>query len=345
MPGGFRADFIMLTLLASLLLFPGENAESVADLLEKAKPGNAKEVRIDALQKLQYSKPKDPAAVCKLLEQFVDDEDIQIRDSVFFALAVVGTKGELECPLVLIEAINNEDNHVSKIAGDMAKLFNKIPEAALTEIAKAAQSQNWRRRCDAASLLHGKSQKTSESIKILTPLLTDSNEFVRYEAQLSHFKATRDFSVFVTYLLRYTSRLNQSIPAKTEQEKKEKKWRAFQKWSVATFFYRFAFHRPKDLAKELVEKLQEKDARVRQSALRQLRAMCVSSQESFQAIPKAKALKSVEQLFDDKNENVSTWARLVHSILLDGPPKGTPEKMKPLESVVPREKITPIPTD
>ena len=99
----------------------------------------------------------------------------------------------------------------------------------------------------------------------------------------------------------------------------------------AMTFYNFTRDRPKPLAKELISNLSHKEPRVRQCALRQLRAICISSQESYRAVPKEQAQKAVAKLFDDKNEKVSVWAHWVYSTLEEGPPPEAPQKLKPLE--------------
>jgi HEAT repeat protein len=201
------------------------------------------------------------------------------------------------------------------------------------EIVKAAKSKEWKLRDTALKLLHKPIGKSPEAVKIIKALLDDPNEFVRYQAHLSHFNATEDFSTYLIYLLETTSDINQHGPLKPDEKDPTKQFRFWRLHFSATKFYKFNLDRPQELAQELIANLSHKDVRVRQCALRQLRAMCISSHETYQVVLKAKPQARIQRLLDDKNEKVQLWAYLAEKSLEDGPPPDAPQKLKSLEEL------------
>ena len=321
----------MATLLTCLLLFPGDNSENVAELLEKAKPGNPKEVRIEALKQIQDAELDDPRMVIRALGPYGEEKDLDIRLNAVLALGSIAYDAKLECPLPVVKAAFDEDETIRTNAAAYALLCERLPQSALDLVLKAAKSKVPIMRESAAELLPKFTAKRELALKMLRALTNDPDEFVRHNAHVFHFKATKDRAYYVPYLLAYSSDLNPAHPTKTEEQKRDQARRELTKLGIAIFFYDLTKDRPKELAEELILNLSHEKAAVRQCALRQLRAMAISSQESYRAIPKEKAMKAVAELFDDKNEKVQGWAYWVHSILEEGPPNGTPEKLKPLE--------------
>ncbi len=322
----------MLVLLTAVLLFPVEESESIKSLLEKAGPGNSQEARIQAIKRLGELKPENPKRLCQTLEQYADDKNTEIRTDVFVTLATIALGAKLACPLPIVLAINDEDENIRDQAGDLAIVFEEIPDAAFPEVVKASKSKDCEVRETAAFILPKINKKSAEAMKILKTLLDDPNEFVRYNAHISYFNATEDISARITYLLEYTSQLNNTPPAITKAQKRDESRRNLVYLGVAMYFYHLSRTKPKYLAKELIANLSHKDPRVRQSALLQIRGMCISSHESYDAIPKLKAKAAVSKLLDDENEEVSTWASMAMQHLKEGPPPDAPQKMKPLNA-------------
>ena len=195
----------MFTLVFALLLFPTEETGNLADLLEKAGPEYSKKVRIAALKKLADVKAKEGATICKTLEQHAAEKDADIRREVMIALGLVALNNDLECPLAVVAAINDENEPVSVNAGALAGLFKKLPKPAIPIILQAAKSDKPFVRESAARLLEKVARTTPRAAQRLKDLMNDSNEFVRDAAHESHFVATQDFSVYVTHLLVVTA--------------------------------------------------------------------------------------------------------------------------------------------
>ncbi len=92
--------------------------------------------------------------------------------------------------------------------------------------------------------------------------------------------------------------------------------------------------RPLDLAKQLVEYLSHDQASIRQCALRQLRALCTVSKQSYRAVNKIKLQKQLQVIAErDPDERVRDWANVVLKLLEEGPPLDAPERLEPLPSV------------
>lgn len=322
----------MLALIASLLLVAVEEAENVASLLKKAGPGNSKEVRIKALNALERAKLESPDLVCKTLEHYVNDKDRDIRLEVLVSLGVIASDAKLQCPLPIVEAIDDADDGIRSNTQGLVHLFDKFPKAAGPLIFQAADSEMPDVREFAALALPHVVGKTRDIKKKLKEMLDDPHEFVRHNAHIGHFKATGDFKRYVTHLLAYTSDLNPTHPAETEAQKQDQSRRVLIGFGTGFFFYESARERPKELAEVLIANLSHKEAPVRQAALRQLRAMAIGSEESYRAIPKAKAQAEVAKLFEDKNEKVREWAAMVHKQLEEGPPPEAPKKLDPLKN-------------
>jgi HEAT repeat protein len=327
----------MLALLASLLLYPTEEAENVTALLAKAGPLNPKEVRIQAIGDLEKTPVKDPKQVCRVLEQYVGEEDVEIRSAALVSLGLIASEAKTECPLAIVEAIDDADEGIRSNTQGLVHLFDKFPKAAVPLIFQAAESEMPDVREFAALVLPHVAGKTPDVKKKLKEMLDDRNEFVRHHAQIGLFKATDDFKSYVAYLLAYTSDLNAVQPTETEAQKRDQSRRVLIGFGTGIFFYESTRERPKELADVLIANLSHKEAPVRQTALRQLRAMAISSQESYQAIPKTKAQAEVAKLLEDKIEKVREWAKLAHIALEEGPPPEAPKKLEPLDKTNFRE--------
>lgn len=321
----------MFALLVSSLLFPVQESESITALLEKAGPTNAKVVRIKALKALEKSRPQNAQQVRKILEEFLKDQDPEIRSEAVVSLWGVASGAKLECPLSIVQAIHDPDGSVRSNARGAILLINKFPKAAAPLIFQAADSEDFELRDFAGIALPHVVGNTPEVVKKLKGLMNDPNEFVRHSAQIGHHTATKDFETFATYLLGYTSDLNPPHPTETEQQQKDQVLRNLYRLGAGVIFSNATRERPKVLAKILLANLSHKEATVRQSALRQLRAMGIVSHDSYRAIPKAQAHAAVAKLLDDKNETVREWAGIVQKVLEDGPPPDAPEKLEPDE--------------
>lgn len=331
----------MIVLLTSLMLFPGESTESVDSLLKKIGPDNPKEVRLIALEKLTEEHLgaktgltlKDPARVCRALENFPKEKDIEIRRKMVLSLAmgIIKYKSKFECPKTLVEAIDDEDEEIAAYADAGVGASEKFSKTAIPLIFEAAKSKEPNMRTTAVFALGTLAANSPRAANELKRLMNDPDEGVKYNAHNAHFRATGEFRRYVTFLLRLHSTPHQDLPEETPSQKRKKEWTELAHLSTAIQFYTFNKDRPKELANELIANLTHKESGVRYAALQQLRAMCISSQETYKAIPKKKAKKAVADLFRDENENVSVWAYIVDSHLDDGPPKDAPEKLKPLE--------------
>ncbi len=344
----------MLAFLASLLFFQAEEAESVPALLAKAGPANAKQIRLDALEKLSDQlnrrdgeKPQAPAEICKVLEDYASETDIDIRRKAFTALGITGLYGQrvgkMDCPLLILKAMNDEDDQISGAAQGIVIISQRFSKNAIPLLIEAAEANDISLHLAAVQALARVASDSPDAMKTLKKLMEDPAENIVNLAHQSHFEATNDFPYYVKYLLKSSSSLNAYPPATTDIQKRNETGRAYRLVGVAMKFHNFAEHRPKDLAKALIENLSHKDARVRQSALLQIRGMCIASHETYQAIPKAKAQTEIQKLFEDKNEKVRSWAYLAYSCLEDGPSQDAPKKLGPFGSPEPGSKAKPQP--
>jgi HEAT repeat protein len=330
---------MMLALLASLILFPAEETESVMALLEKARPANPKEVRIEAIGDLEKAHIKNPEQVCRLLEQYVGEEDVEIRSAALISLGLIASGAKMECPLAIVEAIDDKDEGIRSNTQGLVYMFERFPAEATPLIFKAADSEETDLRDFAGIALPRVAGKTPEVIKKLETLMNDPNEFVRHSAHIGHHNATKDFEAFLTFLLDFSSDLNPPHPLETEQQRKDQLRRNLNRLGAGVVFYNAARERPKELVKILLTNLSHKEPTVRQAALRQLRAMAIISHESYRAIPKAKALAEVAKLFEDQNEKVREWARKAHQALEEGPPPEAPESLESFEKFDPLKRV------
>lgn len=327
----------MLAVLASLLFFPAEETDGVKALLQKAGPANAKEVRIQAIGDLEKTPVKNPQQVCRVLEQYTGEKDDEIRSAALVSLGLIASSAKLECPLMIVEAIDDRDEGIRSNTQGLVYMFERFPKAAVPLIFRAADSKESELREFAAIALPHVVGKTLEVKEKLNQMLDDPEEFVRHHAHIGHYKATGDFKLYVTYLLACTSDINPPHPTETDAQKRDQVRRNLIRVAVGTFFYESTRERPKELANVLISNLAHQEAPVRQAALRQLRVMAIASQESYEAIPKAKAQTEVAKFLEDKNEKVREWAQLMKAALENGPPPEAPKKLKPLEQVTPRD--------
>ncbi len=327
----------MLTLVFSLLLFPADETDIFKELLEMAGPEHSKEVRIEALKQLkeQYrTKPNDPGSICKTLEKYVADKDIEIRREAILALGSVALSSRLECPLPIVESLDDTDEIISASVKSYVIAFNSFPKRAIPLLIEASKSNDRSMRMATVQALRTAGANSPDALSALKKMLNDPDDDVKDLAYNGYFVVTDDMSTYITYLLASSSDLNEYPQAKTAAEKEKEKSRKGRLYGAAIQFYAFLRNRPRDLAKELVANLEHKDPRVRQAALKQLRAMCISSTESYQAIPKAEAQKKVAKLLlRDGIEKVRTSALLAHLALEEGPPPDAPQKVKPLRSL------------
>ncbi|MCA9069625.1 MAG: HEAT repeat domain-containing protein [Planctomycetaceae bacterium] len=331
----------MIVLLASLMLFPGEGTESVDSLLKKIGSDNPKEVRLAALEKLKEDylgtktglNLKDPAQVRRALETFPEEKDIDVRRSLVLALGLGIIKYQFECPTTLVDAIDDADEQISANARVAVTVAEKISPSALPHLLKACDSDDHSLRMAGVQALPALAAKSPDALKKLKQLMKHPNVMVQDFAHHGHFEATQDFGPYVTYLLLASADRPKEPAPKTPDQKQAEEHKDMCSVTAAMKFYHFSRTTPKKLANELLTNLSHEDARIRQCTLRQLRAMCISSHETYKAIPKNKAKKAVAKLFEDKNEKVSNWAYWVDSLLDEGPPKDAPEKLKPLDEI------------
>lgn len=322
----------MLKLLLLTLLLQANANDELSTLLEQAKPSQPKQVRMEALQKLSRTGKKDPERVLKALEPMVQAKDADIRYGAIIAIGLSGIE-KTPCPLCVVKALNDDDERIRYNAGTILSLYQKFPKEAVPLLFAAVDSKDAAVRSAAAESLAAAAGKTPQVKQALLKLEADSHHNVRHSAQQAYYLLTGDLNRYVEYLLHITRDRSEPAESKTEEQRAAED--SLSTLGSMTIFV-LAGKKSDGLAKALIHHLDHKDAAIRQCALRQLRAMCVSSKSSFRAVaaqkPNGKLAKVAEK---DQNETVRIWAGVVINLLEAGPPKDAPEKLIPLETFTP----------
>jgi HEAT repeat protein len=315
--------FLLIVLLAQ-----ADTADELTRLLERAGPANAKAERILALEELTEKGKKNPQRTCAALAPYAKDEDAEIRLKVLIAIGISAAE-QRECPIPIAQALADEDDAVRGNAAAMLGFYTRYPEEAVPLLLKAVASDDRFVRQSLPDALASACGKTPRGLNAIRRLFTDVDPSVRHNAQLAHFKLTGEPHDYVGHLLRVTASPDDDSPPETDEQRTT---RELLQIAGAGLLYELTRKRPDDLAKELVTYLADEKPRIRQCALRQLRAMCVTSKSSFRAVEKLKLDKKLNEMAKgDGDEDTRKWATLAQNALSEGPPETAPEVPKPLD--------------
>lgn len=318
----------MYVLILVALAGQTDAADELSSLLERARPSHSKTIRLAALEKLADAGAKDPKRTCASLAPYAGEKDAEIRRKALLAIGLSGS-GRIACPLPVVKALNDEDERIRAGAAAMLALYERYPKEAIPILFAAVESDDLDVRSSIPFALKDAVGKTPKVLETLKQMFADPEPMVRNNAYAAHFELTGNLDVYVPYLLRTTSDLKEPPQSET---KAQKQLRELQTVRVAMHFYRLTRERPNDLATTLVANLSHAEAAVRQCALRNLRAMCISSKTSFRAVERLEPQEKLEAMAaGDASDKVRNWAAWVYDILREGPPKDAPEKLEPLQ--------------
>jgi hypothetical protein len=323
---------MMLSILLLAVVLQLDRAGELSSLLEHVRPAQPKRVRLAALKKLAQIGNKDTKRMIAALTPYAREKDAEIREAAVFAIGGAGFNGG-PCPLIVIQALNDPDKSVRTAAATYVGIYERYPKRGLPLLLAAATSKDVNvREAIPAALQHadGKSPKVRATLK---HMLSDPELGVRNNAHAAFFQLTNDVHVYVSHLLQITVYRGKRQKPQTAAQKRRRDLEDLLATLGAMKFYELTRRRPKDLATALIGHLSHSKPAIRKCALRQLRAMCISSKSSFRVVDKLKPHKKLEAMEKtDKDEDVRAWAWWVRDILKQGPPKSAPETLPPLDS-------------
>jgi hypothetical protein len=171
--------------------------------------------------------------------------------------------------------------------------------------------------------------KTPRALKAIEAMFADADAGVRNNAHVAHFKVTEDLGVYVPHLLRITATADKNDPLLTDEQKA---MRHLLSLSGGMRIYDLTRLRPDELSQELSAHLSHKEPRIQQCALRQLRALCITSKSSYRAVERLKLRDKLATMeAEEKDEETRRCATLALTALTEGPPETAPEVAKPLD--------------
>ena len=214
--------------------------------------------------------PNVHLAIPRLEQCIRADPNPLVRDAAVDCRAEVAKKRREPCPLVIVEAILDQDEMVSQSADCYAAHFSKFAPGCVEVLLRCAQSENDRVR-HGGSLNHlayaaGKDKRALEAIE---KAMNDKSFGVRHNAHIAMFHANDNLEQLLTYFIRLQQDpdgvLGQ-VDKTTEDGKREVVIRDMVQVGSVGVIVEWSDKRAEDLAAALVKLLGSESPQLRRGA-------------------------------------------------------------------------------
>jgi len=265
---GFFAGFSVTTLAD-----PDSREVEFKAQAGKLKTSDSIETRLDALNWIEQN-AKDPYAkeVLPILEKYIKDEKKPtLRDKAVGAVAIIALnqRPRVPCPMILLEAIDDEDENVRQTAGCTSVVFRRFPPNCLDLLFRLEKKGHSDRRSDIHAILARAAPQDQHVLTVLRAATEDKNFSVRHNAQMALFEATKNIGDKIAYLLRLhlECHTTPNLPdTATEKDKQENSFRHLAHFGALYFLLTTAEEQTNELASVMIKQLEDKEPIRRRAA-------------------------------------------------------------------------------
>lgn len=273
----------------------------------------------------------DIGGTIRRLAHYLNDPEPQIRRELGQVIQFVVARDCKEFPIELAPVLKHSDPDVRQTAVIGIASVKPFPKQYIPLLIEATKSRNIAVRREAPIAIGKAVGNTPEARAVIEPMFKDEELSVRHNAHVAHFRSTDDMAEWVPHLLKMTAN---RPPRPRDPTPKEKQHGDLQKLlAIACVFeiYNLVQTRADEVAKHLLDNIDHKDLEIQLCALRQLRAMCISSKASFRALERQKPRGRLTRLeLRSRNEKVQAWAWWVADLLRKGIPADLPDSLNPI---------------
>ncbi|MEX0701094.1 MAG: hypothetical protein WD069_03275 [Planctomycetales bacterium] len=268
---------------------PPPTDESMKEQATRLDPKNSVAGRLEAIAWLnRHSEAHNAHLAIPALERCIrDDREARVRAYAIESLALIAgaspldgarEKPEDSCPVVIIEAMLDEEEMVRQFADVYAGQFASYAPGSLDVLLRCAKSENVDVRADCVSHLARAGSKDERALEGIERAKKDESFAVRHNAHVAMFQATDDLAEHLAYLIRLQEDpdgvLGQVDPD-SEVGRRELTIRNLACIGAAMSVVKWSDERPDDLAPALLGLLADPSPEMRRGAARLIGASAV----------------------------------------------------------------------
>jgi DNA-binding beta-propeller fold protein YncE len=259
-----------VTTIASAV--PAPTDAEVREWIQRLEQKKDLPARLQALKSLQnHYIMKNTALAIPVLDRTVRDDPVStVRAEAVLALAHIARNQELPCPLVVVQAIFDQDEYVRQNAGAVAVQFTTFTPGTLELALRAAWSEDTNIRDDGLNLLSLAAPKDQRTLVILETAKNDRSFRVRHNVHCYKFKADGRMDEFLAWIIRLQedNSVLDPVPRDEMQRKQDEQTRNLSCIGLTRMIPDWCEERPDDLAAALLQLLDHKSPVVRRGAAR-----------------------------------------------------------------------------
>jgi HEAT repeat protein len=235
--------------------------------MEKLNPKNPQKDRLAALEWIaKNSKDLHAKELLPALETYAkDDKEAEVRAEVVFAIGRIGLdqKPMMVCPMILMQALDDQDVFVRQMAGFMSTQFKKFPSKTVEFLLRLEKEGNPDRRSDVHNLLALAGPNEGRVLKVLRKATKDKDFQIRHNAHIFLFQATDKLEDIVPYFLIYHAERLEAEPLPvdaSEEQKTERGSKDLLRLVIITKLLEFGEKRTEEMATLLIKLLESNES-------------------------------------------------------------------------------------
>jgi HEAT repeat protein len=300
-----RVQLVLLMAVAGFMLAAtaAHADDDVTSLIAKFGIDRAKPDRIAAAKALGNSEDKRALRAVEVLIAGCKDSDAEIRNASVVALGLLLHRHKRRCPLVLVEAMFDQDATVRTNASALVSLIGNLPPEATVLLYKNVNHADPVIRADVMMPLARLDGSNPNVVKVLEKATRDADAGVRINAVAGLWQATKDLSRVVPPWLRM---LEDTPPGNLTDG--QRALRQLGAIAAAAKLRELGLANPKGVAAELVKALADKAPETRRAAARTLGTLANETAEAKRDLRMAGVVKALLPLLDDPDASVRAAA-------------------------------------
>jgi len=280
---GSHLAAVVLALVAHVGLLREEPPVTEAEFRQQIQRLDRKNDQAGRLKALKWIAEHPAAKQAELaipaLEHLIrKDPDEKIRDEALLAISKVARKQGKPCPLVLLEAVLDDDVGVRQSAGTVSEFFTTYAPGAVPVLLRGVWSEDAGIRSDCLRLLACAGPRDQVVLAVIETAMHDRIFQVRHNAHCAKFRATNNLGEFLGWLVRLQEDeegVLYPLPEEKDLRAQERTVRNLAVIGSATLIIEWCDKRPDELAAALLQLLDSKSPLVRRGAARLIGAAFV----------------------------------------------------------------------